>query len=439
MCNNVEANFYFREEPLNFKNTWDGIGNIVKSFVLGTSVYENSSCDANSSNCSGIMSSFADTTDITSTENISPGSINQAILAKRQYIDKIDCSSSFGCFWKCVKDRRIFSANLYSSLYSCKQYLYCSILNSGLVSRLYFYFPNQCTLSKMFFDADGSHSTPHHTSKLLNGIDSKLYQESKNAELATYNHQNLDQSSYEDNNIFTINGYMQPLLFSSEKLDCNLEVNGISLKLYDSDHSSYSFSSDDECDKRNRRVDAKLLEEEREEHNSNDYQLMLKQVEELDGVFPADHISPYYTVLHFQEVHQTEGDVISDICLQMKQVDCFQPVIAKYDLVHLLLQFKENRWINDVRKAIRNKTASSALVQKYHEFQNVLITRKLILRSKFYNVSHYSDSAIYCDGCDVPPLMKNISVFLNYPNGLLIRKFVGNEEVEYIETSRCGS
>ena len=69
----------------------------------------------------------------------------------------------------------------------------------------------------------------------------------------------------------------------------------------------------------------------------------------------------------------------------------------------------------------------------------MLITRKLILRSKFYNVSHYSDSTIYCDGCDVPPLMKNISVFLNYPNGLLIRKFVGNEEVEYIETSRCGS
>ena len=439
MYNNVEANFYFRKEPLNFKNTWDGIGNIVKSFVLGTSVYIKLSCDANSSNCSGSMSSFADTTDITSTENISPGSINKAILAKRPNIDKKGCLSSFGCLWKCLKDRRISSANLYSSLYSCKEYLYCSILNSGLVSKLYFYFPNQCTLSNIIFDADGSHSTPHHTSKLLDGIDSKLYQESKNAELATYYHQNLDQSSYEDNNIFTINVYMQPLLFSSEKLDCNLEVNGISLKLYDSDHSSYSFASDDECDKRNRRVDAKLLEEEREEHNSNDYQLMLKQVEELDGIFPADHISPYYTVLHFQEVHQTEGDVISDICLQMKQMDCFQPVIAKYDLVHLLLQFKENRWIKDVRKAIRNKTASSALVEKYHEFQNVLITRKLILRSKFYNVSHYSDSTIYCDGCDVPPLMKNISVILNYPNGLLIRKFVGNEEVEYIETSRCGS
>ena len=88
MYNNVEANFYFREDPLNFKNTWGGNGNIVKSFVLGTSVYEKLSCDANSSNCSGSMSSFADTTDITSTENISPGSINKVILAKRPNIDK---------------------------------------------------------------------------------------------------------------------------------------------------------------------------------------------------------------------------------------------------------------------------------------------------------------------------------------------------------------
>ena len=359
---NVEANFYFREDPLNFKNTWDGIGNIVKSFVLGTSVYEQSSCDANSSNCSGSMSSFADTTDITRKENISSSSINQPILAKRPNIDKKGCSSYFECFWTCLKDRRISSANLYSSLYSCKEHLYCSILNSGLVSKLYFHFPNSCTFSKIIFDADGSHSTPHHTSELIDGIGSKPCHQSKNAELSssTSNPLVVNQFALENQNILAINIYMQPLLFSSEKLDCNLEVNGISLKLYDSDHSSYSFSSDDECDKRNRRVDAKLLEEEREEHNSNDYQLMLKQVEELEGVFPADHISPYYTVLHFQEVHQTEGDVISDICLQMKQVDCFQPVIAKYDLVHLLLQFKENRWIKDVRKAIRNKTASSA-------------------------------------------------------------------------------
>ena len=99
-----------------------------------------------------------------------------------------------------------------------------------------------------------------------------------------------------------------------------------------------------------------------------------------------------------------------------------------------MLEFKENEWIQDVRAAISNNTATSALIEQYHNFQSVLITRKLQLRSEFYNVSHYSDSPIHCDGCDIPRNQKKVKAILNYQNGLLIRKFVGNEEVEYTDT-----
>ena len=51
------------------------------------------------------------------------------------------------------------------------------------------------------------------------------------------------------------------------------------------------------------------------------------------------------------------------------------------------LKQKENDWIQDVRAAISNHTATSALIEQYHDFQSVLITRKLQLRSEFYNVS----------------------------------------------------
>ena len=120
--------------------------------------------------------------------------------------------------------------------------------------------------------------------------------------------------------------------------------------------------------------------------------------------------------------------------MQWRLEECFQPILTKYDSVRLLLDLKENDWIRDVRAAISNKTATSSLIEQYHEFQNVLITRKLQLRSAFYNVGHYSDSPVYCDGCEIPRNKKKVKAVLNYPNGLLIRKFVGNDEVEYIDT-----
>ncbi|CBK23359.2 uncharacterized protein [Blastocystis hominis] len=158
------------------------------------------------------------------------------------------------------------------------------------------------------------------------------------------------------------------------------------------------------------------------------------QNKELDGLFPDDHISVYYTVLHFRAIHKTEGELVSNLSLQWSQEECFRPILEKYDSVHLILEFKENDWIQDVRAAISNHTATSALIEQYHDFQSVLITRKLQLRSEFYNVSHYSDSPIHCDGCDIPRNQKKVKAILNYQNGLLIRKFVGNEEVEYTDT-----
>ena len=75
----------------------------------------------------------------------------------------------------------------------------------------------------------------------------------------------------------------------------------------------------------------------------------------------------------------------------------------------------------DVRAAISDKTATSSLIEQYHEFLNVLITRKLQLRSVFSNVSLCSDSPVYCDGCEIPRNKKKVKAMLNFPNGLLIR------------------
>lgn len=203
-----------------------------------------------------------------------------------------------------------------------------------------------------------------------------------------------------------------------------------SLRFYKED---YSFFSDDECDQRNRRIDAELLEAEREEVFSTEYQKMREQTLQLDGIFPEDHVSPYYTVMHFREVHNSEGELVSNISLQMQEDECFQPAITKYDVISQLLEFKENAWIRDVREALNNRTIAPDLLSEYHLFLSTAMEMKLKLREQFYKASHSSDSETYCDGCEIPRGMKYVRTVLNYTNGLLIRKFVGNEEVQYTD------
>ena len=368
---------------------------------------------------------------------LNPGSIEQLYSAKEYHNNNINKFNLLNIrkIWNCLKSHYVVftttnkglssSHGLYQDLSVRSFSTSNSVLN--FVSRLLFHSQNELLYSESFIDTKGLSSVSLISNQQTIDTNSRPIPLSTEA-VSSSVPSNVDRTT------FLMSLYQSPLTFSTGKSECSFEMNGTSLKLYKSDYSSYSFSSDDECDKRNRRIDAVLLEEEKEEHNSTDYKLMLMQNKELDGLFPEDHISVYYTVLHFRAIHKTEGELVSNLTLQWSQEECFRPILEKYDSVHLMLEFKENDWIQDVRAAISNHTATSALIEQYHDFQSVLITRKLQLRSEFYNVSHYSDSSIHCDGCDIPRNQKKVKAILNYQNGLLIRKFVGNEEVQYTDT-----
>ena len=376
--------------------------------------------------------------DIERNNPLNPGSSEQLYSVKKYHsnnsINKFSLLD-IRKIWNCLKSHYVVSTTTNKGL-SSSHGLYpdlsvrsFSTSNSVLnfVSRLLFHSQNELLYSESSFDTKGLSSVSIPSNQQTIDTNSRFFPLSTEA-VSSSVPSNVDRTT------FLMSLYQSPLTFSTGKSECSFEMNGTSLKLYKSDYSGYSFSSDDECDKRNRRIDAVLLEEEKEEHNSTDYKLMLMQNKELDGLFPDDHISVYYTVLHFRAIHKTEGELVSNLSLQWSQEECFRPILEKYDSVQLMLEFKENDWIQDVRAAISNHTATSALIEQYHDFQSVLITRKLQLRSEFYNVSHYSDSPIHCDGCDIPRNQKKVKAILNYQNGLLIRKFVGNEEVQYTDT-----
>ena len=392
----------------------------------------------NTSDIGNSAGNIGEATAMERNSSLNPGSSEQLHSVKKYYVNNnINKYSLLDIrkIWNCLKSHYVVSATTKEglssshSLYQDLSVRFFSTSNSVLnfVSRLLFHSQNELLYSESSLDTKGLSSVSIPSNQQTSDTNSRFFPLSTEA-VSSSVPSNVDRTT------FLMSLYQSPLTFSTGKSECFFEMNGTSLKLYKSDYSTYSFSSDDECDKRNRRIDAVLLEEEKEEHNSTDYKLMLMQNKELDGLFPQDHISVYYTVLHFRAIHKTEGELVSNLTLQWSQEECFRPILEKYDSVHLMLEFKENDWIQDVRAAISNHTATSTLIEQYHEFQNVLITRKLQLRSEFYNVSHYSDSPIHCDGCDILKKQKKVKAVLNYQNGLLIRKFVGNEEVEYTDT-----
>lgn len=212
---------------------------------------------------------------------------------------------------------------------------------------------------------------------------------------------------------------------------CSLPLVATSKKLFYDNHPSYSFDSDDQCDARNRRIDAELRASEREARNSRDYEAMRNQTLRLDGVFPADHVSPYYTIVRFNQIHSRERRVVSKLSSRMHRDTCFRSVIEKYNSVEKVLGFKEAEWIRTRHAKINNGTATQSEIDEYKKKQNELVVRRARHHADFHNVKYYSDRSMYCDGCMLPGNKKTVAKLDEFKDGLLIRKFVGDKEVPY--------
>ena len=121
---------------------------------------------------------------------------------------------------------------------------------------------------------------------------------------------------------------------------------------------------------------AELRASEREARNSRDYETMRNQTLRLDGVFPADHVSPYYTIVRYNQIHSRERRVLSKLSSRMHRDACFRSVIEKYNSVETVLGFKETEWIRNMRAKINNRTATQSEIDEYKKKQNELIVRR---------------------------------------------------------------
>ena len=123
-------------------------------------------------------------------------------------------------------------------------------------SKLLYHSQNGLSFSALSFDTEGLSSVSIASIQGSIGSNSTPHPFSTEA---------VSSSSSSDVDRYTLlmNLYQLPLSFSTGESKCSFVMNGTSLRLYEIDYPSYSFSSDDDCDKRNRRIDAQLLAEEK--------------------------------------------------------------------------------------------------------------------------------------------------------------------------------
>ena len=150
---------------------------------------------------------------------------------------------------------------------------------------------------------------------------------------------------------------------------------------------------------------------------------------------PEDHLSITHVRQNYQVIRRRELRVVNTLLQRMNASKCFAQTIQKYMMMSEELgTSQENSW-ELLRLRLHSRGGDSVtrddLVSTY---RNMVSSRRGNRQELYHNVFHYSENSQPCDGC-ILTRRKTFKPQMMYPQHLLIRKFVGDEEVSDITTS----
>lgn len=219
--------------------------------------------------------------------------------------------------------------------------------------------------------------------------------------------------------------------------NCHLLVSNVTLRgLSELPRSSYVFSSEEACRSRNKRLDRKFLENDIRSRNETEWTAMrLETLADPSLHLPEDHLSITHVRQNYQVIRRRELRVVNTLLQRMNASKCFAQTIQKYMMMSEELgTSQENSW-ELLRLRLHSRGGDSVtrddLVSTY---RNMVSSRRGNRQELYHNVFHYSENSQPCDGC-ILTRRKTFKPHMMYPQHLLIRKFVGDEEVSDITTS----
>ena len=219
--------------------------------------------------------------------------------------------------------------------------------------------------------------------------------------------------------------------------NCHLLVSNVTQRgLSDLQRSSYLFPSEEACRERNRRVDKEFLENDIRNRNETEWTAMrLETLADTSLHLPEDHLSITHVRHNYQTIRRRELRVVNTLMQRMNESKCFTQPIQKYLMMSEELgTAQENSW-ELLRFRLHSRGGDSVTRDDLMStYRNMITSRRGNRQELYHNVFHYSENSQPCDGC-VISRRKTFKPQTVYPRHLLIRKFVGDTEVNDISTS----
>lgn len=229
--------------------------------------------------------------------------------------------------------------------------------------------------------------------------------------------------------------------------NCHLEITNILPPEYMpySSASIKGINDEDECRRVYAREDRKIAQAESLSRDTPEYIQMRRDVmEDTEILYPSDHLSIQYTRMVYLNVSMRENYVVSELYSRISQSPCLSSSAEKYEEMTAKLTVDPELVWNTTKQALMKEMSINGQmgepedrvieeVVRNDEYQN----RKKRL-SKYFSVQYYSSSKEFCDGCPHGTGRKNFKAIREYPKHYLIRKWVGEKEVDTIYTNDNG-
>ena len=223
---------------------------------------------------------------------------------------------------------------------------------------------------------------------------------------------------------------------------CKLDISKVTIRFHSSDKAALSLLSDDQRRARDELVDKELIANERVLRTEEEFQKQWDETIRKEGdIFAHDHLPAFYVQRSTQLLFQRERAVVGALSARMHSDPCFASVVAKYAEVQKQLSASRAEIIQQVREAVRQRRNARTVRElvKKGELAGVSVGVRMMQRvqaqreyEKKVAVSDAKDAV--CDGCFAAkkePLLARI----DYHDGILLRKLVGDTEVEEVNTA----
>lgn len=195
---------------------------------------------------------------------------------------------------------------------------------------------------------------------------------------------------------------------------------------------------------RNQVVDHDIIEREAWAQKTATYEAMRgAAMAEVEGNLPSDHLETKYSREIYKDIRSLETMVVEMMFAEMKKKKCMMKVIKRYESMRRELEPTAAEEKNAIREELKKKRSPEShdaeipegkVLSIHHSNQQALMRLR---RALFYTTNYQSGGSVICDGCYRKDITYPFPQTRTFPEGTIMRCFVGNSEIRHFRGVKC--